>query len=70
MDQNTLTVINAALGVGTGLADNIIFAAAFHHHTFNGNDFDESLEHTLECLMKTKERIPAFLKEYREARSD
>lgn len=67
MSNANIKAMNIGLQLFTALVDNILFAAAFHHHTVKGVEFDEALDHTLECLTATKKRIPEFIKEKREA---
>lgn len=64
-DQN-LKAASIGLQLLSGLADNIVFAAAFHHHTVKDVPFEEAIDHALKCLMHTKKRIPEFVKEHRE----
>lgn len=55
--------VSIGLQLLSGAVETMIFSSAFHHHTVKGVDFDESLEHALTCLSKTKKRIPEFVKE-------
>lgn len=63
-NEQVIGAINVGLRTLSGLADNIIFSAAFSYHTTNNVDFDEAIEHVLDCLMKTKKRIPEYIKEH------
>lgn len=68
MSDQTVKAMSVGLQLMGGIVDNILFAAAFHHHTVKGVDFDEALDHTLHCLAATKTRIPQFIDEQRKAR--
>lgn len=61
--EQTIGAINLGIQLLGGLADNILFASAFNYHLTKGVEFDEALEHTLNCLTQTKKRIPEYIKE-------
>lgn len=61
--SDQLQAVRLGLQILSAIGDNIIFAAAFHHHTTKGVDYAEALEHTLDSLVYTRNRIPAYISE-------